>query len=209
MLLPRSSYGGVPYLILTMSNSSAMSLKHQNRLALTSLLKFTHALAHPGGNASLRDLQCRFVWRGMASQIKNFCRSCLHCQHSNVYRHTKAPPTALEMPDQWFDAIHLDLVGPLHEAEGCSYLLTFIDRFSRWMASITAETCASALLHHWASRLRLSLTEVSNLPLDCGRSSLGCSAYLTISPFFSWVFLSLPLVLSLPRLPLPLICTAS
>ena len=63
----------------------------------------------------------------------------------------------LEMPDFRFTALHLDIVGPLPESEGHSYLLTVIDRFSRWLEAIplvdiTAKTCATALLRHWVAR---------------------------------------------------------
>ena len=64
-------------------------------------------------------------------------------------------------------ALHVDLVGPLPESEGFSYLLTVVDRFSRWMeavplASITAEACATALLRHWVARYGVPATIVSD-----------------------------------------------
>ena len=42
-------------------------------------------------------------------------------------------------------------------SEGYSYLLTVIDRYSRWveaipLQSITALSCANALLRHWVAR---------------------------------------------------------
>lgn len=49
------------------------------------------------------------------------------------------------------------LVGPLPPSRGCIYLLTCIDRFSRWpeaiaLHNITAETVATALVEHWIAR---------------------------------------------------------
>ena len=88
------------------------------------LMSSVHSLVHQGGNALLRDLRRRYVWRNMASDAKAFCRSCPHCQRSKVTRHTKTPLLPLDMPDARFAAVHLDLVGPLPESAGYSYLLT-------------------------------------------------------------------------------------
>ena len=71
------------------------------------------------------------------------------------------------MPDRRFSALHLDIVGPLPESEGCSYLLTIIDRFSRWLeavplADMTAQTCARALLRHWVARYGVPDTIVTD-----------------------------------------------
>ena len=58
------------------------------------------------------------------------------------------------MPGRRFTHIHVDLVGPLLESNGFSYLFTIVDRTSRWpeavpVNSITAEECARAMLRHW------------------------------------------------------------
>ena len=116
-----------------------------------------HDVAHPGGNASLRDIRRRFVWNGMATSVKAFCRSCLPCQQAKISRHVKAPLAPLAMSDHRFQALHLDIVGPLPESEGHLYLLTVIDRYTRWLeaiplATVTALSCARALLRHWVAR---------------------------------------------------------
>ena len=58
------------------------------------LLSGVHGLAHQGGNALLRDVRRRYVWRNMSSQTKDFCRSCLPCQRAKVTRHTRSPLAA-------------------------------------------------------------------------------------------------------------------
>ena len=126
-----------------------------------------HQLAHGGGNATLRDIRRRFVWRGMAAQVKAFCRACVPCQRSKVYRHVRAPLSPIPLPDHRFLALHLDLVGPLPPSEGFTYLLTVVDRYSRWveaipLQSISAQSCATALLRHWIARFGVPASIVTD-----------------------------------------------
>ena len=53
-------------------------------------------------------------------------------------------------------SIHIDIVGPLPVNQGHTYLLTVIDRFTRWPETIPlpnsqAATCPMTLLQHWVA----------------------------------------------------------
>ena len=68
----------------------------------------------------------------------------------------KSPLQDLPLPDRRFEVLNLDLVGPLPASEGFSYLLTVIDRFSRWVVAfplqdITAASCAAVFIRGWIS----------------------------------------------------------
>lgn len=54
-----------------------------------------HTQAHPGGKATLRTISDRFIWPGMAADIKQWSRTCLRCQATKVGRHTRAPTSTL------------------------------------------------------------------------------------------------------------------
>jgi len=117
-----------------------------------------HGLAHPGIRASRRMVAARYVWRGLRSDVASWCRDCVVCSTAKVTQQPKAPVHKIPVPQQRFQHIHVDIVGPLPVSKrGHSYLLTVIDRSTRWLeavplASISAEECAAALVESWISR---------------------------------------------------------
>lgn len=115
-----------------------------------------HSLGHPGSRATRHRILSRFVWKGAATFINQMVRSCHACQVSKVHRHVKAPLLPYPTPSGRFQVVHVDIVGPFPEKQGFKYLLTCVDRFTRFpvaipMPNITAQSVLSAFLAGWVS----------------------------------------------------------
>jgi hypothetical protein len=93
----------------------------------------------------------------MRRDVASWVRTCIPCQRAKVHKHTTAPIGTYQNPDARFDHIHIDIVGPLPYSEGKQYLLTAIDRFTRWpeafpLTDISAQSCARTLCENWICR---------------------------------------------------------
>ncbi|CAH8515498.1 unnamed protein product [Heterobilharzia americana] len=116
-----------------------------------------HNLSHPGIRATDKLISARFVWPGINRDVRNWTRSCIQCQRSKVNRHNIPPLGTFAKPDSRFAHVHLDIVGPLPPSDGYSYLLTCVDRFTRWplaipLSNITAETVSRVFVEGWVSQ---------------------------------------------------------
>ena len=115
-----------------------------------------HNLAHPGIKASTRLVSTRFVWPGMKKDIRSWAQKCTQCQMCKVVRHTKSPPVHIPSPDR-FHTVHVDIVGPLPPSEGHRFILTAVDRFTKWpeaipLRNITSDDIARAFTDNWIAR---------------------------------------------------------
>ena len=135
-----------------------------------------HGLSHPGILGSLRIVTARYFWPNMNRDIRNWARQCLDCQRAKVVRHHKSQVQHNIYPfTDRFQTVHMDIVGPLepskhlvsHYPTQYRYLVTFIDRATRWFeciptADISSETIVNVFLLHWVSRFGVPLTLVTD-----------------------------------------------
>ena len=123
-----------------------------------------HSLAHPSIRTTHHMVSSRFVWPGLAKDVTQWARSCTRCQIAKVQRHTAAPLQQFKLPDQCFQHIHVDIVGPLPKSKGQAYLFTMIDHWPEAvpMADSTAVSCMQAFLQTWIVQFGIPDTVTSD-----------------------------------------------
>ena len=114
-----------------------------------------HGLSHPSIRTTKKMV--KFVWPGLQKQVGIWAKACLRCQAAKVHRHTTAPLDQFTPATRRFDYIHVDVVSPLPPSQKYRYLLTVVDRFTRWPEAIPLVdaqtiTCAKAFAFHWIAR---------------------------------------------------------
>ncbi|CAB0034339.1 unnamed protein product [Trichogramma brassicae] len=120
------------------------------------VIALCHNPAHPGPKSTNKLLRRKYVWFTMSKDIYSFVKNCIPCQQKKIARHNKLVPEKFPLPDHRFAHVHIDIV-TLNESEGYSYVLTMIDRYSRWpeavpLQDINANTVARAFVDTWVSR---------------------------------------------------------
>ncbi|GBM06111.1 hypothetical protein AVEN_265171-1 [Araneus ventricosus] len=137
------------------------------RIAFNSM----HGLSHPGIRATQRLIKQMSVWPSINKDVTLWKRSCVSCQSFNL-------------PYHHFEHIHFDLVGPFPPSNDFRYLLTCIDRYSRWPEAVPIEdmTAAKCLVTHWISRFGV----LSVITSDQGRQFIPI-LFATLSSMFGIV----------------------
>lgn len=116
-----------------------------------------HELNHPGTRGSARLVASRYVWPFMQRDCRLWAKQCPLCQRAKIGRHVVSPLGDFAPATARLHHVHIDIVGPLPPAGPYRYLLTAIDRYTRWpeawpLERITAEEVAEKFFSGWVAR---------------------------------------------------------
>ena len=130
------------------------------------IINLMHHLDHPNPKETARRVSQEYYWPKLRKEVESFAKTCHPCQLAKSSGTVDPGVGEFSVPDQRFSYVHLDVVGPLPESQGCRFMLTCLDRSSRWveaypMRTASAAECSAAFLQ-WLSRYGAPRVAVSD-----------------------------------------------
>ena len=121
-----------------------------------------HGFGHPGVERTRQAVSSKVVWPSMREDVSLWARQCLACQQAKVTKHVVPPIGEFLVPDKRFNHINVDIV-TLPLSNGFRYLLTAVDRFTRWPVAVpivdqTTESVIDAFVFGWIQHFGVPAT---------------------------------------------------
>ena len=126
-----------------------------------------HKLCHAGAKSTTNLISQHFYWPNMKVDVKLFVKKCEECQLNKPNRYNIPPLNQIRIPPSRFDTVHIDIVGPLPEIDNFRYILTMLDRFTRYLNCValtetTSRAVIEALINQWCKYFGIPATVVSD-----------------------------------------------
>ena len=118
------------------------------------IINLFHGLTHPGVKETLRKVAARYYWSTIRQDVAEFVQSCHGCLSCKQTKTIKPELTPRPVTMQRFQDLQIDIVGPMPPSRGYRYLLTVLDRTSRYFDALplkeaTATNITEAFVQHW------------------------------------------------------------
>ena len=103
----------------------------------------------------------------MRTDVAKYVNACHPCQSVKTHRNICPQPAHRPVLPARFSDLMLDICGPLPASQGNKYLLTILDRTTRFVDALplqeaTAYSCCQAFIAHWVSRFGLPTKATSD-----------------------------------------------
>ncbi|KAF8643202.1 hypothetical protein AX16_009165, partial [Volvariella volvacea WC 439] len=91
---------------------------------------------HPGHKTTLTNIKKTFFWPGLDRQLSEYCKACIRCQElKNFPPQNRATLHPHNIPQEPWEVILIDVVGPLPESNSSNAILNIVDHFSKYLIS--------------------------------------------------------------------------
>ena len=115
-----------------------------------------HSLNHAGIKSSTYMLKQKYLWPSLNKDVKQWVNQCQSCQSVKTKQHTQTPIKSYPPPNQAFDELNIDIIGPLPVSKGYRYILTVSDRFTKGCFAIAlpdtkSDTIATYFLNQYVA----------------------------------------------------------
>jgi hypothetical protein len=124
---------------------------------------------HPGKNGTIAVVSREFFWPNLQTTVKQFVRNCSVCGRTKVWRDRKhGLLRPLPVPEQQWQEISVDFVGPLPVSSAFDTITVFTDRLGKGVilvpcnSTITAEEFATLFIRSYYSLHGLPKAMVSD-----------------------------------------------
>ncbi|XP_064468867.1 uncharacterized protein LOC135383261 [Ornithodoros turicata] len=107
---------------------------------------------HLSGKKTRARIRSSFYWPTLVADVNKYCASCHMCQtfaHPRVS--DRVPITPLTRPEQPFQIVYIDCIGPLEpaSARGHRYALCLVDLCTRWAEVIPLRALTAKAYDPW------------------------------------------------------------
>jgi hypothetical protein len=139
------------------------------RTAIIQELHDSVLAGHPGKNGTIAIVSRDFFWPNLQTTVKRFVRNCGVCGRTKVWRDRKQGLLRpLPVPEQQWQEISADFIGPLPLSDGFDMIVVFTDRLSKGVllapchSTITSEDFAKLFIKTYYSLHGLPRAMVSD-----------------------------------------------
>src|SRR5258706_2043432 len=110
---------------------------------------------HPGKNGTIAVVSRDFFWPNLQNTIKQFVRNCGMCGRTKIWRDRKQGLLRpLPVPEQQWQEISVDFIGPLPMSKGFDTITVFTDRLSK---GVLLAPCNSTITSDEFAKLFISV----------------------------------------------------
>ena len=132
----------------------------------TEAIRRAHGVGHYGQRRTRNKVAQEYYWPSLAKDVYNYVKSCPRCQRNKAIRAPRRDYLKFPVTNR-LKTLHMDIVGPLPAVGKKRFIITMIDRFTRWVeavpvASHTADVVIRTLFQHWIVRFGVPYTIVTD-----------------------------------------------